>query len=165
MIKKLKNIPLFSAFSEEELQELVPLVEAENYKAGEVIIREGDEGKAMYIIEKGFVEIEKQGRTLDWFSDGDIFGEMAFFDKSVRSASTIARKDTAILKINNQDLKRIIVKYPSSGVHFLFRNTQEMSRRLRQTSRYFVAVFETGKIIGSGCGLKEMTEKILDREY
>jgi CRP-like cAMP-binding protein len=163
MIKTLKSLEIFSAFSEDILEFLTPYVKIETYNEGDMIFKEGDEGTAMYIIEKGQVEIRKKDKTLSFFKDGNIFGEMALFEKAERSADAVARTDLTLYRVNNRDFRKFIFEHPEPGVQFLYTSIQEMSRRLRLTSDYLTTVFETGKIVGGNYSLHEMTQKILDR--
>ena len=163
MIKILKSLEIFSAFSEDILESLTPYVEIETYNEGDMIFKEGDEGTAMYIIEKGQVEIKKKDKTLFFFKDGSIFGEMALFENAERSADAVARTDLTLYHINNRDFRKFIFEHPEPGVQFLYSGIREMSRRLRLTSDYLTTVFETGKIVSGNYSLHEMTQKILDR--
>ena len=163
MIKTLKSLEMFSAFSEDMLQALTMFVKIETYNQGDTIFKEGDEGTAVYIIEKGQVEIRKKDKTLSLFSKGNIFGEMALFENAQRSADAIARTDLALYRLDNQDFRKFIFDHPKSGVQFLYTNINEMSKRLRLTSEYLTTVFETGRIVGGNYSLYEMTQKILDR--
>jgi nitrate/nitrite-specific signal transduction histidine kinase len=128
-----------------------------------MIFKEGDESTAMYIIEKGQVEIKKKDKTLFFFKDGSIFGEMALFENAERSADAIARTDLTLYRVNNRDFRKFIFEHPEPGLQFLYTGIREMSRRLRLTSDYLTTVFETGKIVSGNYSLHEMTQKILDR--
>ena len=163
MIETLKSLEIFSAFSEDILESLTPYVKIETYNEGDMIFKEGDEGTAIYIIEKGQVEIRKEDKTLFSFKDGSVFGEMALFENAERSADAVARTDLTLYLINNQDFRKFIFEHPEPGVQFLYTGIREMSRRLRRTSDYLTTVFETGKIVGGNYSLHEMTQKILDR--
>ena len=163
MIKTLKSLEIFSAFSEDILESLTPYVKIETYNEGDMIFKEGDEGTAMYIIEKGRVEIRKKDKILFFFKDGSVFGEMALFENAERSADAVARTDLTLYRVNNRDFRKFIFEHPEPGVQFLYTGIREMSRRLRLTSDYLTTVFETGKIVGGNYSLHEMTQKILDR--
>jgi CRP-like cAMP-binding protein len=163
MIKTLKSLEIFSAFSEDILESLTPYVKIETYNEGELIFKEGDEGTAMYIIEKGQVEIRKKDKALSFFKDGSVFGEMALFENAERSADAVARTDLTLYHINNRDFRKFIFEHPEPGLQFLYTGIREMSRRLRLTSDYLTTVFETGKIVSGNYSLHEMTQKILDR--
>ena len=65
------------------------------YSDGEVIVRQGDKGNCMFVIQQGEVDVlantddgELQLRTL---GPNDFFGEMALFEEEVRTATIRAR--------------------------------------------------------------------------
>jgi CRP-like cAMP-binding protein len=163
MIEKLKNISLFECFPDEELKELEKYISVIQCKKGDVIIKEGTVGDATYIIDEGEVEILRKDKLLTILSNGNIFGEMAFFEGIRRSADVIARIDTTLLQIKSKDFKEFITNHPTHGVQFLFKNIQYMTGRLRQTSNNFVTVFETGKIVGGSYTVNKMSELIISK--
>ena len=163
MMKTLKSLEIFSAFSEDMLETLTSFVKIEAYNEGDLIFKEGQEGTAMYIIENGQVEIRKEDKTLSFFTKGSIFGEMALFENAQRSADAIARTDLTLYRLDNQDFRNFIFDHPKAGIRFLYTSINEMSRRLRLTSEYLTTVFETGRIAGGNDSLYDMTHKILVR--
>ncbi|MBW2486408.1 MAG: cyclic nucleotide-binding domain-containing protein [Deltaproteobacteria bacterium] len=163
MMTTLKSLEIFSAFSEAMLEALALYVKIETFEEGDTIFKEGDAGTAMYVVEKGQVEIRKKDKTLSFFTKGSIFGEMALFENAQRSADAVARTDLTLYRLDNQDFRKFIFDYPKAGVRFLYTSINEMSRRLRLTSEYLTTVFETGRIVGGNDSLYDMTRKILDR--
>jgi CRP/FNR family transcriptional regulator len=101
------------------------------YQDGEFIIREGEEGDCMYVIQEGQVEVfvEEGGREihLDVHGPGDFFGEMALFDRDVRSASVRAMGEARILTIEKKNFMRRVHEDPSLA----FRIVETMSHRIR----------------------------------
>ena len=82
-----------------------------SFKAGEIIMRQGDLGESAYIIEAGRVEIliEKgDGKTqsLGTRGAGTMIGEMAIMDNSPRTATIKAIEDCTLLEITQEDLSR-----------------------------------------------------------
>ncbi len=76
-----------------------------NYGRDELIIREGELGDAAYIIASGRVEafkiIDGERVSLRKMGPGEVFGEMAIFASSNRSASVIACEDTALVMVTS----------------------------------------------------------------
>jgi len=102
------------------------------YQDGEIITRQGDVGRVMYVIQKGKVDIlvERDGQEtlLRVAEEGEFLGEMAIFDHVVRSATLRAQGEVKILTIDKKNfLKRINVD-PSLA----FKIVQTMSQRVRE---------------------------------
>jgi cyclic nucleotide-binding protein len=67
-------------------------VPARDFKAGDVIFRQGDPAQELFIIQSGEVEIRLGNRMLERLPQYSIFGEMALIDNATRSATAIARR-------------------------------------------------------------------------
>ena len=63
--------------------------DVKNYKAGQIIVSEGDQSECFYVILKGNVEITQNSKTVRILKEGDVFGLENFFLK--RSYTTSAR--------------------------------------------------------------------------
>lgn len=80
-----------------------PKLEKISIAAGSVVFRQGDEGDAAYILEKGkiviFQQVETQRVELDSIKPGEIFGEMAVIDRSERMATAVAALDSVVTRV------------------------------------------------------------------
>jgi len=99
---------------------------------GEVIIQQGDVGDRMYVVQTGNVEVvleaDGEERRLSSLQAGDFFGEMALFDKVVRSASVRALGEARVLTID----KRTLLKRISEDPLLAFNLLRSMSTRVRE---------------------------------
>jgi EAL domain-containing protein (putative c-di-GMP-specific phosphodiesterase class I) len=82
-----------------------------NFKAGEIIMKQGDSGASAYIIEEGRVEIlvERAGseqQQVGTRGPGAMIGEMAIIDKAPRTATVKAIEDCKLLEISQEDFSR-----------------------------------------------------------
>lgn len=104
------------------------------YEDGEVLIRQGESGDCMFVIQEGQVEVvhERDGREthLRLVGEGEFVGEMAIFERDVRSATVRAVGRVRALTIDKKNLLRQINEDPSMA----FRLVQVMSRRIRDMS-------------------------------
>lgn len=78
----------------------------ETFNDGQVIFSEGANGDWLYVVESGEVEISQNvgGRRIiiETLKAGEIFGEIAYLDKTPRSATAIARGTTEVGIIDRQ---------------------------------------------------------------
>ncbi len=102
------------------------------YMDGEVIVRQGEFGDCFYVIQEGKVEVlhDENGKDvrLAVLSEGDFFGEMALFEREVRSCTVSALGGgSRVLTIDKKTLLRRIQEDPSLA----FRLLEKMSSRIR----------------------------------
>jgi len=93
ILNLIKKTTPFKTLSKEELKNIIPYLKRYEYEPDEVVVNEGDIGKAAYIVESGEFLLEKMDRTMKIFTSGDFFGEIALIDKrprlgTVKSIST-----------------------------------------------------------------------------
>jgi len=102
------------------------------YRSGEIVVRQGEVGDCMYFIQAGKVEVikEKDGKEvkLAELGEGEFFGEMALFEKDVRSATVRPLGEVRVLSVDKKMFLRKIHDDPSLA----FRVMQKMSRVIRQ---------------------------------
>lgn len=113
------------------------------YKDGEVIVRQGEVGKCMFVIQEGEVEAvaEADGKELRLRTMGpnEFFGEMALFEKEIRTATIRAIRPTRVLTVDKKNFLGGIHEDPSLA----FRIVQTMSHRVRDLTER-LAKFEEG---------------------
>jgi CRP-like cAMP-binding protein len=104
------------------------------YEDGEAIVRQGEVGDCMFVIQEGRARVllEKDGKekSLRVAGEGELIGEMAVFEKQVRSATVRALGRVRVLTIDKKNFLRRIAEDPSIA----FRVVQTMSRRVRELS-------------------------------
>ncbi|CAK55705.1 unnamed protein product (macronuclear) [Paramecium tetraurelia] len=80
-----------------------------NFKAGEIIVNEGDQADSFFIIKKGEIQISRGGKELRIMKAGDSLGEQALQSNSVRGATAKAiKEDAVVLALARDDLTRIL---------------------------------------------------------
>jgi len=131
----LKKSPVFEQVSTEDLRYVAKSMEVENYLAGECVFNKGENGDHMYVIESGKVGISLNGgrEKPDFVAElgsGECFGEMNLLDNLPRSATAYVLEDTAMLTLDNNRLRGLIIRYPELALGML----KGMSLRLRETN-------------------------------
>jgi len=105
------------------------------YADGEIVVRQGDAGDCMFVIQDGQAEvlIESQGKEtrVDVMCAGEVFGEMAILEKQTRSATIRALGPMKALTIDKKTFLRRIQEDPSLALMIL----QAMSNRVRKLDK------------------------------
>ena len=97
----LAETPLFAGLRKRLLGRLAVRLFAKSYAAGELVFREGEPGRALYVVAKGTVDIvrEEAGSelVLARFAAPASFGELALIDELPRRATARAAVDSELL--------------------------------------------------------------------
>jgi CRP-like cAMP-binding protein len=105
---------------------------------GEVIVRQGEVGNSMYVVQAGEVEVLRETEDgevhLADLGAGDFFGEMSIFEREVRSATVRARGEANVLTVDKRTLLKRIKEDPFLAVSIL----QTMSNRIREINAELV---------------------------
>ncbi len=105
------------------------------YRDGETIVRQGETGDCMYVIQSGRVEVLQStangSQHLAFLEAGDFFGEMALFERECRSATVQAKGAARILRVDKKTLLRRLSEDPLLAVNLL----KTMSHRIRKLNR------------------------------
>ncbi len=114
------------------------------YHDGETLVHQGESGDCMYVIQDGQVEIWRENGgppvLIRIGGKGEFIGEMAIFDREVRSATVRARGEVRVLTIDRSTLLRRIHEDPSLA----YRMLQQMSERVRELSSEMSRPAEAG---------------------
>lgn len=90
------------------------VVNEESFPDQAVVLKEGATGNWVYVVLEGQVKVKKEmGKTtvhLDTLKTGDVFGEMALFDKSVESRTATLIAD-GIVRLGVLDQDQLIRDY------------------------------------------------------
>jgi CRP/FNR family cyclic AMP-dependent transcriptional regulator len=101
------------------------------YRDGETIVRQGEMGDSMFVIQQGNVEVlrEEAGETfrLTSLGPGELFGEMSLCEKAPRSATVRAVGEARVLTVDRRTFLGRVQEDPSLA----FRVLQTMSARIR----------------------------------
>jgi CRP/FNR family cyclic AMP-dependent transcriptional regulator len=139
-IDTLRHVPLFESLDDEAAGKLCQLLQSIDCKAKTFLFRAGDEGDAMYLIERGKVRISVRatdGRdmTLTELGRGDFFGEMALLDGQRRSADATVAEDARLAVLSREHFLSFVRSSPDVALELLtalanrLRHTDELLRR------------------------------------
>ncbi|MBT8434370.1 MAG: protein kinase [Gammaproteobacteria bacterium] len=98
--KTLRFLAFFKDFSDDQITEVVNASDWTEFKKGEVIVTEGEQETAFYIIAKGGVEVVKNEKVVGMMKQGDCFGEIAFLTRQPRNATIVARTEVSLMRVS-----------------------------------------------------------------
>ncbi len=120
------------------------------HKAGDHVFREAEAGDAMFIIQKGQVEILKvvgrREQRLALLEEGDFFGEMAILEDLPRAASARAVTDCELMRIDSSTFDNMVRHNPEIPIRML----RKLSARLRERAELWATGFEAAPAAPAG---------------
>ncbi|XP_072038563.1 cGMP-dependent protein kinase 1-like [Amphiura filiformis] len=93
-----------------QIQEINDCMYPVEYSQGSCIIKEGDVGSLVYVLEEGKVEVTKEGKFLTTMTHGKVFGELAILYNCTRTATVKALTNTKLWAIDRQCFQAIMMK-------------------------------------------------------
>jgi CRP/FNR family transcriptional regulator, cyclic AMP receptor protein len=121
---RLKKIPLFEKFSDEELRQIAPFAEETRAEPGSVLVREGDYSYQFVAIEEGTAKVTRDGETVAELGPGDFFGEIGLLEKSLRTATVEATSPMKLITLTGWDMARVEKAMPEA-IEQLHRTIEE----------------------------------------
>jgi len=112
----LRQVPLFSELSGEDLRRLCQMAQVMEVPAGELLFEEGSPGERAYVIQKGELKVYKMssGREvlLARRGPGEVIGEIALIENRQRMASVRAEQDSVLIAITKEQLQDLMDTSP-----------------------------------------------------
>jgi len=126
-VRLLKQISLFQDVPRGELDGLTESLQPVSAPAGSLLIREGEPGDCLYMIESGKVGVFKGGIRIHELQSGEYFGEMAVLTQGARTATIAAETDVRLWKLDSGVFYERMIDMPGMAVEMM----KLLSRRTR----------------------------------
>lgn len=120
------RVPLFRELEAEDVAHVMRFLRSQTAQPGEVIVRRGELGHAMYFIAAGQAELERPRHPRAVLSEGDFFGELAVLHDARCTATVRALIRTDLLVLDATDLRVLMAERPELG-----RRVEEASHRTK----------------------------------
>ena len=111
------KIILFQDVKREELPSLVQCLQSVSYEAGDLIIKQHDEGDRLFILIEGSAQVEIEdmagnSKVVSYLTGNEFFGEIALLNSSERTASVRATEDCSVLYLKRKDFSSFLSLNP-----------------------------------------------------
>ena len=111
----LRNNPFCAHLSDSQVKKILNTCSTETFASGTIICDEGDKADKVYIILDGKVKVYKiddegKERELATIEKGNMFGDMALFDKGVRSASVKSIEPCTFLILEGDTFLDVVLR-------------------------------------------------------
>jgi CRP-like cAMP-binding protein len=118
-LELLKTVPLFEHCGAREIERLGMLVEEVDLPAGRVLFTQGESAQELFVIVKGRVRVERDGRLLAERGPGEFFGEIALVAGGPRTATATCETDSRLLVVVRHDFHSLMDEFPELKMRVL----------------------------------------------
>lgn len=131
--------PIFRNFWLWEAKKVAVMGHLQEFKKGDYIVKRGDIGKEMFLVINGKADVRVLGfdgapKTIKVLEPGEVFGEMAIVEHTVRNADVVATEDVELLGIDEPALERLRKRFPYTAAKLFLNLAKIISGRLRETT-------------------------------
>jgi signal transduction histidine kinase len=126
-VKVLKEFSVLASLEESEIEKLCESSDFIYLNGGELLFKEGDPGKAMYIVLDGLLEVYTKNKIIAERGPYSMIGEMALINSQPRSANIKASIPTSLLEISKENFNDFIAPHP----HVILEIMKTLSERSR----------------------------------
>ena len=134
-VEILRRVPLFANIDPAKLKLIAFTSERLSFRAGQVLVRQGNAGDAAFILLEGVAEVvlDQGGQELivAELKGNDIVGEMAILCDVPRTATIRAKTPVTTLKVTKDVFFRLIHDFPEIGVEVM----RMLAHRLEHTTQ------------------------------
>jgi CRP-like cAMP-binding protein len=132
------EFPIFRDFDGDDVDALGRACESLELPTGAQVVKEGDPGDAMFIVQSGVLEVSKQvnGKTLhiNLLSAGEFFGEMALIDGTPRSADVTVKEAAQLVRLPVSAYSQMKKNAPATALKMADVLLKTLSFRLRRST-------------------------------
>ena len=119
-----------SSLSDDERTRLLTGAERTSWKSGDVLLKEGETGNSLLLLESGQVEVSRGGTRLAVLDTGATIGEMALLDPAPRSATVTAKGKVTAVELERDVVWALLAEGDPAAVKVLQAITATVCERL-----------------------------------
>ncbi len=125
---------LFDGMSEYQIRKAILISELHEFKADDLLIRQGDMGRNMYLILSGEVEVVRHDdgadRHVATLGPGMVFGEIGYIRETRRTADVRALSDVSMLRFDIEKIGKDLKFFPGIVALLNFNISRILGERL-----------------------------------
>jgi CRP-like cAMP-binding protein len=121
MTAEIETIPLFAVLAPAERARVDSVTRLVQFKAGQVMVNEGEFAFDFYVIKDGAAEVRRSGEHIASLGPGDVFGEFGVVPGTAhrwtrrRGATVVATEPTEAIVIAGDEFRRLTNDIPALG--------------------------------------------------
>jgi CRP-like cAMP-binding protein len=142
---ELRSMGLFRHFTDDQLIGMAQLAEAHSFEHAEVLFREDQDGRDLYIVRRGTVHITRRTpvgtQILTTLGFGSLFGEVSFLDQLPRSATAFGVGSGSLYVLPVDALSSALADNRELAVSLLWSFWQTLATKVRAANAQMSELF------------------------
>ncbi|MQA30015.1 MAG: cyclic nucleotide-binding domain-containing protein [Luteitalea sp.] len=112
----IERVSIFEALTNEDREELSAGATPSLYASGELVVRQGEAGRSMFVVASGevVVTLDPGDRVVARLAPGDFFGEMSLLTGAPRTANVRASADSQLIELTVDAFRRFVLANPAA---------------------------------------------------
>ncbi|MEX0311774.1 MAG: Crp/Fnr family transcriptional regulator, partial [Tateyamaria sp.] len=131
----LRKVPTFQALDKDVLEKIKARAEHLDVSRGTVLIEEGAQATALYIVVRGRFTVIAHGAAIAEVATGEPIGELAFFAGGTRTATVIAARDSSVMRLTREVYDALAAETPALTNGILAAVSQRLARAVPASPR------------------------------
>ena len=112
-LEHLRNIPMFQAFSQKDLEKIAKAGDEVSMPAGSLIVDQGQMGREAFVVLDGSISVKRNGKKVATLGPGSILGELSLLDHGPRTATATCETDCTLLVLSQRTFLAVIDDVPA----------------------------------------------------
>jgi len=129
----LRQVPLFEACTNKELQAIAKAGDEITMTAGTVIVDQGQLGREAFVVLDGQVTVKRGGRKIVTMGPGAVVGELSLLDHGPRTATVVCDTDCVLFVLDQRHFRSVLESNPSFTAKLL----ATLAGRIRELDRRY----------------------------
>ncbi|WP_206454787.1 cyclic nucleotide-binding domain-containing protein [Aurantimonas marina] len=134
----LRSVPIFAGIEPSRLKLIAFTADSIAYRAGQVLVRQGQPGDAAYVLVEGEAEVSVETESGDYvvatLGSGDVVGEISILCDSPRTATVTASTDVSALRVRKDSFLQLLRQFPEIAAEVM----RTLAERLTHTNEELV---------------------------
>ena len=132
-LEHLKNISLFSACSNKDLEKIAKAGDEVVMPTGSLIVDQGQTGREAFVLISGTAVVKRNGKKVATLGPGSVVGELSLLDHGPRTATVVAESDVTLFVISQRHFLGVIDDVPALAHKLL----ASLAGRIRDLDRQY----------------------------
>lgn len=144
----IREVDLFKGLRSEVMNQIADICVGESHPKDAVLFEKGEEAHRLYILVDGQINLViNNGGTMTFSltEPGSVFGWSAMVESGKYTTSGVCAQDSDVIKIERDDLDKILNKYPEAGVTVLKRLGAVFAQRIGSSYLNYLSALRQDK--------------------